>query len=160
MYRCDATWTVVNGWCYVMLKKPSTNQDDRTIFKSFICQTHCMQYVNGWVSDVEQPNPTRLTTELHQSVPFQKHVLICIIRMELSILLIYITFLGKLICEHCKFEQMKRTFGFVTVHTYFSSYCSCKLWLDVLFIMRCMREPKMKLMIWFYWKLSDSNPQP
>ena len=62
-------WCNMNGRERVMLilKKPSTIQDDRTIFKSLIRQTHYMQYVNGWLSDVEQPNPTRLTTELHRS---------------------------------------------------------------------------------------------
>ena len=66
------------------------------------------------LSDVKQPNT--LTTELHRSscqspVPVQKHVLICIIWMELYCW--FITFLGiyfKLICEHCKFEQMNKTF--------------------------------------------------
>ena len=138
-------WCNMNSreWVMLMLKKPSTIQDDRIIFKSLIRQTHCMQYVKGWLSDVEQPNPTRLTTELHRSGAISEarsnmHYL------DGIILLIYITFLGKLICEHCKFEQMKRTFCDHT-HTF---HLIAVVNFDWMFCLSCAAWESQK---WSWW---------
>ena len=98
-------------------------------------------------------------------VPVQKHISM----HYLDWIMFLVTFLVfELIFEHCKFEQIW-TKHFVTVHTWivcFVSYLrSRKPWLcvqRVQFIMRHMiiKELKMKLMTWFYWKFSDFNPQP